>query len=199
MKILKFSSIDTYDFMVFGLGYESRSISAFTELYSQDEKAIAVGYERHTDALFYEENRKCFSDAGVDVIEGKDSCVLKEVYKRIDLLIDGNLPSNVLLDITVLSRHRLASILDRLITTLPIGSTLTLAYYLSGYVEPPEGTTPIRLVSEITPEFSGAIGDLSLPTSLILGLGYEKEKALGLSNYLEAGNEYIFIPCLKII
>ena len=193
MKIIKNPYLDHFDVGIFGLGYESRSTSAFNKHHSDIEKCITLGYESHLDSLFYPSNKKVYEKNEVATFEGSDETVLGKFKNFIDSNVI-NKEARVILDITVMSRHRLAVVIDTLLCSLRKGSSLTVVYSISDYVAPPKDTTPIKKVSEISSDFCGVLGDLSLPTSLVIGLGYEKNKALGLSNYIDAGSEFIFIP-----
>lgn len=190
MKVLKSLEVDTFDLLIIGLGYESRSTASYRENQGSCKKIVAIGYEKNTDILHYQNNKKELLSGNVEVFEKCDSD-LNELLATLEIY---DKKVDVMLDITVFSRHRLAIILDFLMCRLWEESTLTIVYNASKFVSPPEGTTPIKTVAEIAPQFSGMIGDLSRPTSLILGLGYERGKALGLANYFEAGREFAFLP-----
>lgn len=190
MKVLKNYEVDLYDFMIIGLGYESRSIAAYLSHHQSCGSVMAIGYKENTDVLHYKENKEVLIAGGVSVYEKHD-------IELCDLLASFDIYEKeikIMLDVTVFSRHRLALILDYLICNLCEKSIVTIVYNASTYVPPPDDTTPIKTVAEIAPQFSGMIGDLSKPTSLILGLGYEKGKALGVANYFEAGRDFLFLP-----
>lgn len=193
MKIVSDLELDEIDLLVVGLGYESRSTHIYKLYGEQSETTVALGYEYHLDKLSYPANRKELEEGQVKIFEGADEFVFGDFVNYCDSIFDDE-PKSVLLDITVLSRHRIAMVLDYLLCGLAEGSKISIGYSLSCYVSPPEDTTPVRKVTEIADQFGGLLGDLSKPTSLIIGLGYEKNKALGLSNYLEAGCEFVFIP-----
>jgi len=193
MKILKNVLDGQFDWALFGLGYESRAVSAFDK-YKQDcSMVLAIGYDIHTDKFSYQKNKKRYSDAGATLFEFGDV----SIFEKVDAFLSDKKPDTpikVLLDITVMSRHRLACFICYLMDFLPVESTLNIVYSLSQYIPPPEGDTPIRSVCEISPQLGGSLGDLSLPTSVIFGLGYERSKALGVCNYLDPGFVYTFIP-----
>lgn len=190
MRVLKSYEVDSYDFMIIGLGYESRSVAAYLEHHESCESIIAIGYKENTNILNYQNNKDVLISGGVSVRECNDN----ELFDLLASLNIYDAEVKVMLDVTVFSRHRLAFILDYLICNLFENSVITIVYNASVYVPPPDDTTPIKTVAEIAPQFSGMIGDLSKPTSLILGLGYEKGKALGVANYFEAGREFLFLP-----
>ncbi len=192
MKMLKESYLGDFDLLIYGLGYESRATYISQKYHDESKMAYALGYDSNTECLFYQKNETYFLEANVVVISGEDESVINAF--KIELLKEIENYNSILIDITVMSRHRLASILDMLLKYSTKDTKVTIVYAPSVFVSPPNDITPIKKVSEITSEFTGSLGDLSKPTSLIMGLGYEKNKALGLSSYLDSGSDFLFIP-----
>ncbi len=193
MKILKSFIGGEFDLAIFGLGFESRAISAFDKYGSDCSELLVIGYDINTDKFSYQVNKSKYLESKANIIEHGDESVSRHVDGFLfGKNFDG--PVNVLLDITVMSRHRLACIICSLMDSLPEHSTLSVVYTLSDYIPPPNEDTPIKYLCEITSQLGGSIGDPSLPTSVIFGLGYEKSKALGVANFLDSGFIYTFIP-----
>lgn len=190
MKIESAKDIDTYNLGIFGLGYESRSTHTISKF--KTEKSICLGYENNTDKCSYQTNKVMFSNKESIIFEGKDEAVLNNLESEVFSFKGEEV--NCIVDITVMTRHRLAEVICMLINSLGKGSTITISYSLSCYVEPPKGLQPSSKVCEISSELTGKIGDLCLPTSLILGIGYEEGKALGVVNYLDSEYVFYFIP-----
>ncbi|MDB2330945.1 hypothetical protein N9V74_04455 [Alteromonas sp.] len=191
MKLLKISKNDHFDLAIFGLGYESRSTFAFKKYSNVTERSIVFGYESNKDILYYQKNKETFSDS--EIIEVQCASItdyLKEKIDRINHIDDAK----VLIDITVMTRHRLALILNFLIKKLKSGTHITICYIASKYVCPPNKMQPVKKVGPLIEELSGGLGNLSYSTSAIFGLGYEQSKALGIYNYLEPDNSFAFIP-----
>lgn len=193
MKLRKVAYEGEYDLAIYGLGFESRSITSYDKYRTSSKYNIGIGYKTHTDCLFYPENRIRFKAHCNDFIEGSDYTIsnyLKGILSR----FSKSSPQKCLLDITVMSRTRLATIICMLIDLLPKSSSITVVYSLSEFVSPPEGVSPIRVVGEINDQLRGSLGNLSLPTSVVFGLGYEQDKALGVYHYLDTTHTYAFIP-----
>lgn len=193
MRILKDICVSEFDIAICGLGFESRAISAYRTSSERIHKLIVLGYEDNTEYFSYQSNKKVFGENTDKIFEIGDSAVLESLDKSLEDE-DFNNAKHILLDITVMSRHRLAIVLGRLIDILSPDSKLTITYTLSRFIEPPAGSTPVKKVCEIAEGFEGELGDLSLPTSVIIGIGYEEGKALGICNYLDSWRDYIFIP-----
>lgn len=193
MKILKDIYDTEFDIAICGLGFESRAISAYVTAQETIKKLIVLGYDENTSYFSYQSNKKRFEKDSNLIFEVGDNEILDSLNEALSEE-NFDVAKNVLVDITVMSRHRLATILGRLIDTLSSGSKLTITYTLSTFIDPPNDATPVKKVCEIAEGFEGVLGDLSFPASVIIGLGYEKGKALGISNYLDSWKDYLFVP-----
>lgn len=192
MKILKHPYTEDFDLAIFGLGFESRASRAATSYLGKYNESIALGYCINTDKFSYQKNKLFFEENKTKIFEIND----QEVMSVIGAEIQGKFskPAHILLDITVMSRHRLAQTICTLIDMLPKKSTISVTYSISEFIEPPTLPTPIKHLCEISKDLCGSIGDPSKPSSVIFGLGYEPGKALGVLNFLEPNYAYVFIP-----
>lgn len=191
MKVLKNSEIDSFDVGFFGLGYESRAPYSLLNSGKNFNVKHVFGYNSYRDEFSYPKNKKIFEENNCSIHEGDDNSTIENFKQIIDGITDR---VDVFVDITVMSRHRLATLILMLLRGLSQGSRIMISYTPSKYIKPVQGTSPIRMVGDITMDLGNYLGDLSLPTSLILGLGYEKDKALGVCNYLDVHNTFLFIP-----
>lgn len=195
MKVLEDSVKGPFDLSIVGLGYEQRASKRFNQERETLGEVLVLGYLKHNKTPQYQENKANYLSHDTTVFEGDDH----DVKSRLIQWLTDNSSSNseamkVLIDITVFSRSRLSALLYILIKALPKGSILTISYEISQFVEPTTGLSPIKTVGDVIPELSGSIGDLTKPTSLILGLGYEDGKALGLANYIDSEFNFAFLP-----
>ncbi|PHX05154.1 hypothetical protein [Vibrio splendidus] len=193
MRLLKSNNTNDIDLAILGLGYESRAISKCQRLVNIKTNIIAIGYDNHTDELQYQNNLEYYNSIGATIIEGKDSHIYRELFNLVREKWAG-IKINCIIDITVMSRTRLAEIIIFLADNLEEGSTIKVSYSLAEYTEPSSNISPIRKVGPIADSLSGALGDINLPSSIIIGLGYEVGKAIGISNYLDTEKQFIFMP-----
>lgn len=199
MKFYKENPIVNYDLAIFGLGYESRSIFIAQEIAAKN--SIAVGYGHHTDIFSYKENKKFFEAKYIPIIEVDDSDsndfqlhqILSETLEK--KLLENQL--NVIIDISVMSRHRLSLIIWFFLTRLKSRSKITIAYSLSKFIAPPTVAPPVKEIGPIIDELNGNLADLGRPTALVVGLGYEQNKALGAVTFIDPDIVYAFIPLSK--
>ncbi|EIV1853394.1 hypothetical protein ACHELK_003149 [Vibrio vulnificus] len=193
MKVLKGTTVNYYDLAIVGLGYESRAITTCNSVKDNLNSIIAVGYREHTSAYSYKSNYSFYQELNANIIEEND----QELFKKLHSIINtdwANRQINCLLDITVMSRTRLATILMLLMENLKKGSTIRICYELAEYSSPSKEISPIRKIGPIIESLSGSMGDIELPSSIVLGLGYELGKAIGISNYLDTEQQYLLIP-----
>lgn len=190
----KYAHTENFDLAIYGLGYESRATTAFKKFSSLSKKNIVIGYETNRNVVKYDENKLYYQENYVEIYENDCESIIRTVKDNVIKLLETVKEPKILLDITVMSRHRMAYIIYNLLTDLNKGSLITICYNLSYYVEPPRGLQPVKKLGPIIDELSGDLGNLSMPTSIVFGLGYEEHKALGVYNYYDADYSYAFIP-----
>lgn len=130
MKVLKGTTVNYYDLAIVGLGYESRAITTCNSVKDNLNSIIAVGYREHTSAYSYKSNYSFYQEVNANIIEEND----QELFKKLHSIINtdwANRQINCLLDITVMSRTRLATILMLLMENLKKGSTIRICYELA--------------------------------------------------------------------
>lgn len=193
MKLRKESYSGKYDLAIVGLGYESRAITACQKLDLPHNDIIAIGYNSHTDVFSYQKNKQYYTKIEAKLLEGSDTTVTSQFIELMENKQLDN-PINCFLDITVMSRYRLAFILSFLIDNLKKNSTITISYELSNFYDAPNDLSPIRKIGPILDSLSGSLSDINLPSAIVLGLGYELGKGIGISNYLDTESTFLFIP-----
>jgi len=192
MKLNNQPSTANFDLSIYGLGYESRSVTGYEKYKSRSSQNLVLGYQSNREILKYPQNKELFKDATIYEVECKElPATIEPIISSLNEKCDE---PQVLLDITVMTRHRLATLLFCLIQTLKKKSQITICYNASKYVAPPEDLQPVREVGPLISQLSGNLGNLSSSTSVIFGLGYEQSKALGVYNYLDPDLAYAFIP-----
>lgn len=148
------------------------------------------------------------------LILGKEECPrTKALLKKINIAndptnrsyysekedLDVALKQNAfLIDVSCLPRKQIAVFFQKIGQRLEAEFTdinLSIAYTLSKYTPPRDKASVNKEFKPITPYFSGTIMDIAVPLNGIISLGYEKNnKALGISEYLELTDKWIFTP-----
>lgn len=187
------TQFSAFDLGIFGLGYESRSLDCFVGRGSGCSRSVAIGYSYFLEEFDYRSNKESFLDRGAEVRETDDKGLLQVLQNLIDPSQLGQEPT-ILLDISVFSRHRLCKILWFLFGSLPVGARVVVNYSVAEFVDPPVLGYPVRQFGPVIEELNTLPGRPSLPISVIVGLGYEPEKALGAVGVLDPGTVFFLVP-----
>lgn len=123
-----------------------------------------------------------------------DTALEDEVVKLLNVVPSGRLP-RVLIDISSMPRVVMAALLTSIFdSTGEVAVELTVAYCLAKYVPPPsQHSTNVR-VRPVHPRFTGFATNPGLPVASVVGLGYEKGKALGAVEYIQSADWWVFVP-----
>lgn len=103
----------------------------------------------------------------------------------------------VFLDVSCLGRPAIAQVFAALARLAPYRTLdLRVGYSVAAYAPSPAvWATPNRTICPVHPAFSGWTSEgASAPLDIVVGLGYEKGKALGAVEYLEPRHRWIFVP-----
>ncbi|GEM_PF-1783504 len=72
--------------------------------------------------------------------------------------------------------------------------SLVVGYVIAEFSPPPKNLPPNEDIKPVDEFFAGWPSNASAATSLILGLGYEREKAEGACEYFDASDTWVFFP-----
>lgn len=72
--------------------------------------------------------------------------------------------------------------------------SLVVGYVIAEFTPPPKDLPPNEDIKPVDEFFAGWPSNASAATSLILGLGYEREKAEGACEYFDASDTWVFFP-----
>jgi len=190
-----------YDLFLAAIGYEERSryIAEAIDVTAESKHAIGF-YEQREQA--YEDNLHWFGSNGYETHIVDDASFRSKVSEAMDSAAtqrgDGTL--TVLVDISSLSRFRLATIIDLLQGGLPqISLTVHFVYSLAEYNPPSNANAQNSHVGPmLRSNFAGWWVEPDRGITAIVGLGYEPDKALGAVEHLQAADIWTFTPRSKI-
>ncbi len=102
----------------------------------------------------------------------------------------------IFIDVSCLSRQHIGAIfaaIKHLAKSGPVD--LQIGYSLARFVKPPlQWSSVIRRIAPVNDDFAGWTAAPENPIELVVGLGYEKGKAIGAAEYLEPGDIWLFVP-----
>lgn len=105
-------------------------------------------------------------------------------------------PVKVLIDISSMPRCVMAGLITAFedVAYLGLAIEVTVVYCLAKYVPPLEKRISNNEAKPVHPNFTGFAIDPGLPVASIVGLGYERRKALGAVEYLQSADWWVFVP-----
>lgn len=183
--------------IVAACGYETRSAASVDLLSQSATTKIGLCYTQWKTAIARPRNDKAFSRAGYELFDcdGDSANGLQAPLDRaVGQAIACNCP--VIFDISSMTRSWHGAIV-RYLSTLSLGKDISTSFlYIPALFTPPMKRVP---PNEFVSPLSGfaALSPPDLPVAAVLGLGYEKERALGLQQLLDPGRTVLLVPKLK--
>lgn len=191
-----------YDAGFFLCGYEDRSTSVFSAVGARVATKHISGFVA-PDALAMANNRRLYESFGLEIaplsddeyadwlgaaIESATNAVVKEDGRQ----QDG--PVRIILDVSSLTRGRLAKSIELLLTVdLRRPLAVDFVYAVANYKKAP-AASDVQVCRPVSPYFSSTPSWPDVPSTAILGLGYERHRALGVAEYLDPDEIFVFSP-----
>lgn len=198
MKVYQtsFSPDIEFDLLICAVGYESRSTYVSKLIKGSTGRRFAIGFSNY-QTLHYAENRQWYDSNGFYVYECSDRFFKDYIFHKIYQLFQRVLvsPARILFDISSLSRIRIALALEAFYEVsryFPID--VRFLYSIGKFQTPPTDDSIIATAGPVTPFFSGWTTEPDRPLVLVVGLGYEPDRVLGVVEYTEASRVSIWKP-----
>ena len=111
------------------------------------------------------------------------------------LIIKKCTPSKIGLDISCMPRTVMAAVFAELVTIAREHEIELIALYsLAAFSSPPEVEEANESIEPVHSAFAGWSSPEGKPISLVIGLGYERQKAEGASEFFEPSDQWVFVP-----
>lgn len=180
-----------FDFFVGASGYETRATFAVSRLRSSRlRKKLVFGFEDRR-SLQREENDRIFSRQGCTIapIAGDSGQGVRAILRNWLSALSGS-HRRILVDYTSMTRSWYAGVIEAIRSSHEAGSIeCVFVYSPAEFSEPPE-PSPNAIVDPIL-GFCG-LDVPEKPTALVIGLGYERSRALGLLEYIDPAITFAF-------
>ncbi len=177
-------------------GYEKRSPYLMERIKLGNETKLVLGFEERLDELNRPENDRIFSDLGFHPI-------IVSGNKPLDVeALLGHLPSRerteltILLDYSCMTKPWYASFIDYFSRVqLPYMKVNVLFSYTNSVYVEPKKPKPLRIAESLGYGVQGIMA--GKPLALVMGLGYEKDRAEFLRKSMDAAKTYCLYadPC----
>ncbi len=180
---------DRIDAFVTVLGFESRSLHAARAYLERCESRFAVVFAER-NVLEYKANEAWLTDNDFALLDSIGDLIA--ALEHLDL--DGT--ARVVVDISSMSRPMIADVISAMIRW---GRSVVIDFLYSpaSFSAPPPLGAPQIYSGPVTPEFAGWTVSPELPLAAVIGLGYERGRALGVLEYLEPSVAWIFTPTVR--
>jgi hypothetical protein len=185
-----------YDAFIGAVGYEKRANFIPSKIGPQAKMRYASGFDARK-VFSYNDNLEWFKENHFDIEETTDSNYkiwCERVIGEISSTSDKN--KKICIDISSLSRYRIAVLIA---TLFECGGNNNISvdflYAPATYTPPISVEGPIVTAKPVLDTFAGWTTEPNAPPIVILGLSYERDKAVGIVEYIEPGEVWAFIPC----
>ena len=186
-----------YDLFITTVGYERRARYIAEHFRPKAEIKVACGF-RDQQVLEYSRNSDFFKSQGFEVEhppEAGYSDWAQAVLRRVP---SDRSSIRVLVDISSVTRFRMATLLVQLRECRRAKLTISFVYSLAAFTPPPEIIQANSHVGPVTPEFAGWWEEPDRALVAVVGLGYEEDKALGAVEHLQAAEVWTFVPVSEV-
>jgi hypothetical protein len=187
-----------YDAVICASGYESRARNMAERLDAGGYKIrnkYAWAFTEHNNNCARPANDKCFEKLGYALVPcgGNSVFDVHQAFASVLTSIQERKSPRLLVDISCMTRAWYGEIVHMLLMfSAHEELQVDFAYTPSEFVAPPEEYPPNRVAGPV-PGFVGmALPDK--PTILGIGLGYHRDRAIGLKDYLDPKLTVLFHP-----
>lgn len=176
-----------FDLIIVASGYETRA-GYIAQTYNPIGRIkIALTFDNYSSLNQRIENDKLFSSLGYTFIKSEGDTDETIIDFLNTVRFDENLEYNILVDYSSMTRIWYSSILD-FFRYFEVSHQLKINIYFvyskAIFVPPPEEEVPNRHISPLKGFYNMSLP--VKPTLLIIGLGYERIRAFGLTEFLDA-------------
>lgn len=186
-----------YDLFVATTGFESRATWITKNLAIKAKEYWAPAFANR-QTLQFASNKRLFDSKNFDTAVCHESDFYFNLSNRLTNIsksVDEPEPLRVLVDISSMSRLRMASAIDAVrFAQFDSDIQCDFIYSLAEFSEPQFENRPICEFGPVTDEFAGWSDDPSRSCCVLFGAGYEQDQIIGVVEMLEADDVWVFVP-----
>lgn len=109
-------------------------------------------------------------------------------------LIDSFSSPKIIVDISSMSRGVLAGVLAAVMSSPHKKVEISFTYSVAEYEKPPSEYPPLLEFGAVHPFFGGAPLDPDKPTALVIGVGYEADRAISAFSQIDPEQTWVLLP-----
>ncbi len=182
---------DKIDLVLGVSGYESRSPYLMERIKLGSEIKVVLAFEERSDEMNRPANDQIYQDLGFRFIyESGDQC--PDIGSILSLLPMGTGDTvNLLVDYSCMTKLWYSSVINYLVqNTMPFRKVNVLFSYTSSEFVEPKKPKPLKVAEPLGCAHMGLAP--GKPVALVMGLGYEKQRAEFLQKSVDPGETYCF-------
>lgn len=186
----------SYDVVLVALGYESRSRHLACSLRTSSGRRLALPFEDDRVCSF-EANLKALKERNFEVVDIAEPNIATWWAEQLAEAPRSapDTPLKVCIDVSSLTRLRLAHLIEAISKSNAGHSLLVDFVYTVAQFSPPLASSETATIcGPVSPFLAGWPDDPEKPLAVVLGLGYELEKAIGALEYLEPSKRVLVKP-----
>ena len=180
-----------YDLVICASGYESRAVAVVKSLQLANDNItgqhrIVMAFSEHIDAHARKGNDECFRSLGFleKLCSGSSAEAAATIISSCLGMLQNRRSARILVDITSMTRSWYGAAVKALAQCKGCETiSVHFAYTPANFIEPAPDYPPNRIVGPIAGFTGNTLPDK--PTALVVGLGYDRDRALGLMDYLD--------------
>ncbi|MBN8672815.1 MAG: hypothetical protein J0L56_01710 [Chitinophagales bacterium] len=182
-----------YDVLIAASGYETRATTLSEKVHTRVRRKCSIGFKERSEHPQRIKNDKVFHDMKFDTYSAREGS-FEDVINVLDEILAKEIfqeKLSIIIDYSCMTKVWYATILNFFLNKYSELSSLEVIFsYSPSQFSVPKMPMPNRYMGPIPGIFR--VSASYKPTALILGLGYEKETAKGLMEYLDPQETYSF-------
>lgn len=186
----------SYDVFFTTLGFEERARHIAEHYLPQATRRIANAFTDRK-VCSYHHNHLWYKNNNYEIVDVEDDLEFYSWIKGILTQIpkDRSGKISVCADISSMSRLRIAGLVAAIADLQNVSQVdISFVYSNAKFTQPAKDSAQIEAAGPVLPRFAGWSVEPDKPSSVVLGLGYEYDKAIGALDYIEPAEVWAFYP-----
>lgn len=197
-------SDDSFDIAICCLGYENRATKVADVFFRRSQRRVCIGFDKN-HIHSYSLNFEYFTSRNFEIHPNVTDASFEETVRSIvsDEIhpLSKKIAMRIAVDVSCFDRYRLAVLVKLLWAAVEEGNSVSEVVFFYNIAEYSEPSGKFSFNTKLEPVHPSLVGNRPDPLSAtvaVIGLGYEREKALGAAEYIEASEVFAFSPKSKV-
>jgi hypothetical protein len=185
---------EPYDGLFVTLGYEERARHIASRVVKRAERRVAWAFDDNK-VLSYADNEECLRREEFEIVAEADGSPRRWTLEARQRAKADQSVVRLAVDMSSGSRRRIAQWIEAgSMWDAPSALEIDFLYAMARFTPPADEEVPNVEAGPVLRSFAGWATDPGAPTLLIIGLGYERDQAIGAVEYIEPAEVWAFDP-----